>query len=351
MNSHHELSPSKYNGWAECVHYESADRSSKEAKGGAVSHDELHNLLTDSEYDSSDSVAVWASMTINNYLEKTEAVTFHTEAKVIGIIPGVEGVFGTPDVYWEGKNSSGNKVLYIADLKTYSDGSNDYTPQLKGYATLLCQSENRERNDEVHLIVLHGAVKKADEYIMLMGECIDQTRELLKRVRDKEEPHHICKWCKYCACINTCPAACKAIDKVENQSPSFEKLSLPQKLVVCEAVEKIISNIKAEAKEKARENGGVLESDGIRYEIKVSNGTPKLRDILDVVNSVRPENMKWFGSNSELLKLCELPKTKFTKAVKEINKDNKSIKKIEIDKWCASFYECTSTKESLVRIN
>jgi hypothetical protein len=149
----------------------------------------------------------------------------------------------------------------------------------------------------------------------------------------------------------------------ENAVDGFGSLSLCQKLVVLDAVDKLSNTIREEAKAEARANGGVLEMDGIRYEMKPWGGKPKVKDLCQLAGAIQNpvynrvnkkdgsvEEIDFEGlDNEQLLELCDLPKSKLIDALKKANSDNKSIKKVEIDRWVSAQYESTEGTPHFIR--
>jgi hypothetical protein len=155
-----------------------------------------------------------------------------------------------------------------------------------------------------------------------------------------------------------------ALEAVKNNAvDGFGALSLCQKLVVLDAVDKLSATIREEAKREANANGGVLEMDGIRYEMKPWAGKPKVKDLCQLAGAIQKPVFnrinKKDGSvaevgfdgldNEQVLVLCELSKTKLVNALKDMNKDNKSIKKVEIERWVSAQYESTEGTPHFVR--
>lgn len=149
----------------------------------------------------------------------------------------------------------------------------------------------------------------------------------------------------------------------ENAVDGFGALSLCQKLVVLDAVDKLSKSIRDEARQKAEANGGVLEMDDIRYELKQWNGKPKVKDLCELAGAIQHpvynrfndkketmEEVLFVGiDNEKLLELCDLPKSKLIDALKKANADNKSIKKVEIERWVSAQYESTEGTPHFVR--
>lgn len=351
MSEHHPLSPSHYNAWQHCIHWKGADKQSDEASAGTKAHAELEYGLKDREYEPDSYVARWARDTI---IAECGDIEPQSEVRLEGTLQGFVGIFGTADVLWQGSEG----FLHIADLKTFSDGTEDYSAQLKGYAALWAKRDT-PFDLKVFLHVLHGGICKMETFEFEIGDCIFDTDEIIREVSDKKDEPSICKYCQWCEHIKECKAVNNAVATVNDNSVQFGKMSLPQKLVVCETIEKLIKSLKEDAKAQAIANGGVLEADGIRYEIKEKFGASKVRDILEVATAmVEPQSFNKKGeptkinglTDDELLKLCSLPKTAFVAAMKEKNKDITSVPKKNIEQFCAAFYDKGEQVQSLVRV-
>lgn len=344
---HHKYGPSKYNHWCNCIQWEESDRCSLDAERGRKIHEELSDALANGKEPSSP-VARWASAWVKGTAGQNH---IFSELEVHGA-GELAGVFGTCDVAWY----DDEKILNIADLKSFSDGSEDSTPQLMGYVALLhsdwvANSGLKHTSPVAKIHILHGGIMKVEAKIVDEEECYQKTVALIERVKNRDingEKPRVCKSCQYCAKAAQCPAVSKSIATVSGgQELSFDSLPLAKKLLVCGVVEKIIKRIRDEAKEEAKRNGGVLEADGVRYEIKLSKGTAKMKGtIVDIINAERPEGMVWM-SNAEVLELSSLPKTKLVDKLKALNKGVMKVR--DIEEWVGSLYD-NDIKECLVRV-
>lgn len=349
---HHKLSPSKYPAWGECPCYSSSDRETKDSTSGTDAHDELHRALTDKNYVPSDPAVEWALKWIE---AEASGATVGSEVKLTGSVGVLEGIFGTADVKWEKDGE-----VHIADFKRFSDGTTDYTRQLMGYAALNLVADS-PLGGKVFLHILHGGVFKAETIETTNKECYDRTTALLKRIAKGGEPR-ICKWCQWCGRASECSATSHAVDVVQNNLPSFARMSLCQKLVVLDAVDKLSKSLREEAKRKAVENGGFIEMDGIRYEMKPWAGASKCRDIREVADAMRNPSVehKLRGDLSEqvqvegltpaeLLSACSLSKTSLVAKMKEKNK-NTCATKADLERWAEQFFDKTEGTPHFVRV-
>ena len=350
---HHPLSPSKYPAWAECPCFSPEEKDSKESNEGTLAHEELHMALTTDDYVPSNKAAAWAF----EWIESQEARHIQSETKILGINPcnTSDGIYGTVDVRWL---DSENRI-HIADFKTFSDGTIDYMPQLRGYASLLVATFPKS---PIVLHVLHGGVFKVETEEITYGECVEKTKQILQRVLDGNSKPRICKWCSFCSKVSSCPASNTAVEAVKENLPNFARLSLCQKLVVLDAIDKLSKSIREEAKEKAKENGGAIEQDGIRYEFKPWGGSSKCKNILLVADAMREtktvEHKTRKGadniqvnllSNSELLDACSLSKTALVNALKNKNPES-SVSKADWERYVEQFFETTEGTPHFVRV-
>ena len=350
MSSHHELGPSRYPAWAVCPRYRSDDRETPESSAGTDAHAELAKALTDGEYIPSSLAARWAADWI---LSEAKGAEVRSETKVTGTLDGVSGIFGTVDAMWT------DGVLHIADFKAFSDGTADYMPQLRGYAAL--HATEADLGKVVVLHVLHGMACRVEDSRTTFADCIDRTKAVLESV-NSNKPAQLCKWCTFCANIKECPMTNNALTTVSENTPAFSNLSTCQKLVVLDAVDKLSKTIREHAKKEAQENGGFIEQDGIRYEMKPWAGPSKCRDICEVAGAM--DNL-WVdkasrkgdscsiranGLTSEkLLATCTLSKTALVAAMKEANPESK-LTKADWERWADKFFEKTEGAPHFVRV-
>lgn len=351
MSVHHKYSPSNYNAWAVCPNWAGIDRETSEANEGTKAHEELHRALTEQDYEPDNETAKWAADKVR---ELAGGAKVESEVRVEGKIKPVSGIFGTTDVKWEKDG-----VMYYADLKTFSDGTIDYLPQLKGYATLDAMVTT-PLSTRVVLIVLHGGICKEEVVETTVYDCVESTVKILKKVTSGEHDVHLCKWCNFCANISTCRETNHALQAVSDNGVAFSRLSICQKLVVLDAVDKLSKTIRDEAKRLAQENGGVLEMDGIRYEMKPWAGKPKVKDLCEVASAIaEPRFVKyndkkqeaielsWKGLNhEELLALCDVSKTKLADALVA---KNPNAKKVDIKRYVDGFFEETQGTSHFIR--
>lgn len=367
---HHELSPSNYSAWAECPRWSGDGRQSSESLEGSRIHDEFMRVVESRGGVESDSrVADWAARMV---LGLSCGSIVSCEARVEGSVPlpdgAVEnGVFGYADAMWIDLPAN---TIHVADLKSFSDGTTDYSPQLMGYAALAASMFGLA-GVGVHtasLHILHGGVFRCETIERTVEECVLRTGDIImSRIDRIESSPTLCKWCRFCANISECQAANHAVQTVADDAPSFSRLSLCQKLVVCDAVVKLAETLKEQAKEIADKSPDkAIEMDGIRYEFKPWDGKPVCRDIgtlagaiagdggrLRITETDRHGTEKSFDcegiTNEEFIALCNVSKSKVVDAIMAKNADNDSLKKAQVDRFVSQFFEKTSGTTHFVR--
>lgn len=354
---HHEYGPSNYPAWSECPCFRSSHSESAASTEGTDAHAELARALTDPEYIPSNYAARWAAAWIEE--NRGDAVVCSELLLSAHRNEHLCGIYGTADVLWQDSRLE----YHIADFKTFSDGTVDYMPQLKGYAALffcdLCVSPNED--SVVHLHVLHGGMCKAESADFTFRKCIEDTIDLLKKAQDTNAEPCLCKWCQFCSKIKECKMTNNALTTVSESLPSFSSLSTCQKLVVLDAVDKLSKTIREEAKKEAKDNGGYIEQNGIRYEFKPWAEPSKCRDICEVAGAmsdkmtvdkktrkdVVPTEANGI-SNEDLLKACTLSKTALVSAMMSANPDS-VLTKADWERWADKFYEKTEGAPHFVR--
>lgn len=351
---HHPLSPSNYNAWLHCTEWQGLKYDTADSSAGNESHSQFDRAFKEEGYEPDSYVARWA---VNAVRELAGDNKVRTEVKLTATLNNIAGIYGTADAMW-----IDNGVVHIADLKTFSDGTKDYTPQLMGYACLSA-SNLTYPTQRYCLHILHGGICKVETTETTLKESLEVVSDILNRHASKNECN-LCDYCSTCSKVKECKEAMNALEAVkENSVTGFGALSLCQKLVVLDAVDKLSKTIRDEARRKAEADGGVLEMDDIRYELKPWNGKPKVKDLCllagAIQNPVYNRISKKDGSveevgfggldNEQLLELCDLPKSKLIDALKKANADNKSIKKVEIENWVSAQYESTEGSPHFVR--
>lgn len=352
MSTHHELSPSKYTAWAMCPCFVSSDKETKEASEGTKAHAELAKCIELGE-EPDNPAARWAAEAIAEMADGAKVVA---EKRIEGMGEGpLKGIFGTADAVWIDMDG----VVHIGDFKTFSDGTMDYMPQLRGYAALIAsQSWEAVSPQKFALHVFHGQSRTVTTENTTGPEATEYVVALLARHSTSIEKS-INPYCKYCSKNGECPMIDNAIETATNNSVRFSEMSLCQKLVVLEAIEKLADKFKAEARALAEASEDhAIEQDGIRYELKPWGGKSRIKDVVDlackaaspIFNTKKGEVSGLGITQQEILSICDIPKTKVVEILRAKNASSKEIKKSDIDSWVGEFYEKTEGTPRFIRV-
>lgn len=340
---HHDLSPSKFPGLNECLLFAQKSRATSASTAGTVAHDEARKQIEEGiEADSK--VARWFAEIAQSLANGNKIIC---EYKATATMPVIKGIYGYIDAHWWDDG-----VLHIVDYKTFSDGTRDYTMQLLGYASLMYWSDFSP-NTKVVCHILHGGIFKVETFETTFEDAYNKVKSLVERVKQGGKPR-LNSHCQFCNKINECEVIMNAIETVKSNTLSFQNLLLCQKLVVIDAVKKLIKTIEDEAKHKAEENGGVLEENDIRYELKPWAGPSVVRDIKELaggmLNPVDEKGNEMVGiTHDELLSMCDIPKSKVISKLKEKNASNKAIKKVSIENLVKGYYNTTNGTPHFIR--
>jgi len=361
MGEHHPLGPSHYPAWQVCPCWEGSNGSSSEAKAGTSAHKEVELGLSNPDYTPDNFAARWAVNLLRERMEK-DGIIILPEKKLVGTVVPLDEIFGTTDATWE----DNEKRRHYADFKTFSDGTVDFSAQLMGYAALDATPRSNAC-DKVVLHILHGGICQEEIIESTVGECFKTVEEIIKTARDGKGKPCLCKWCQYCSKIGGCVEANNAVQVVQENGLTFSQLSICQKLVVLDAVDKLSATIRQQAKDMAGESEDkAIEMDGIRYELKPWAGKSVCRDICEVAGAVTGNAQKSIEvfdkkkgetkvvpfkciTQEQLLALCDLPKSKLADALKVANAENKELKKVDIENYVKGFYEATEGTPHFIR--
>lgn len=346
MGEHHEMSPSKYPALMGCIEFERDDRNRPESDMGTSVHQEIENDINGIA-EAEDYRARWACEQLRALAGESVIVP---ESKLMGTIGEVDGVFGTADAVFYDADGG----MHIADFKTFSDGTTDYSMQLKGYAAL----SYRGVDGKVVFHVLHGGILKVETIESTMKMCHDEVCELIRRKRSGDGRPTINPFCRFCRKVAECRSTSGAVDLVSTSPVKFGMLSLPEKLVLLDAVDKLSESIREQAKKMAGLNGGKIEhldKDGnvlIRYEMKPHNKPSKCEDICELASAMgsvvlmHKERSGAFSevpckglTPDEMIKVCSISKSGLVEAIREKNKENNKVKKCDIEMWLKGYFK------------
>lgn len=353
MDKHHELGPSNYSVWAVCPSAELSGGETKESAEGTAVHQQIQMALDGIE-DAEDYRAVWA---VSALAELSGDSPIASEQRVSGNVGEFGEIFGTVDAMW-----TTNGVRHIADFKTFATFGSEHIPQLMGYGALAGKP-----GESIVLHVLCGGSLTVHTVETTYEECIGRTIVILTAHKDGGYAVANGK-CKYCTKCGTCAACSYAVASISPGTVALISpgtvdigcMSLPEKLAFCSMVEKVIEGIKKAAKEEANKNGGVLEANGVRYELKPS-ATYKVKDmgfILDDMNFNKQFTGKKRGKEymvdvavpdaHEFVARCNISRTTLADLVAS---KNPGMTKKDVTEWVTQFYEKVDGEPKLVRVS
>lgn len=350
---HHSLSPSKYSVWAKCPWAVLKSGDTKESTEGTDVHSQLQ-LDVDGIETAEDYRARWAA---NWVREESGGAAIATETRVGGELEKYGVVNGTVDLMWKKDG-----VLHIADFKTFAVDGEEHIPQLDGYGALYGKSNGCDASTPIVLHVLCGGSLTVTTVETTVGTCYNMTLSVLdSHATATEADARANSKCRYCTKCGSCKACIEAAGSLVASSPRdlFGSMPLANKLAFCSMVEKVIEGIKKAAKEEAMRNGGVLESDDMRYELKPST-TYKVKDmgfILDDMNFNAQFTGKKRGKEytvdvtvplvSEFVSKCNISRTTLADLVASKNPD---MTKKDVTEWVTQFYDKVEGEPKLTRV-
>ena len=345
MDKHHELGPSNYSVWAVCPSAELSSGETKESAEGTAVHQQIQMALDGIE-EAEDYRAAWA---VRALAELAGDSTIASEQRVSGEVGEFGTIFGTVDAMW-----TDGGVRHIADFKTFATFGSEHIPQLMGYGALAGKP-----GESIVLHVLCGGSLTIHTVETIYEECLDITLRILEAHKNGGEAVANSK-CKYCTKCGTCAACSSALTSISPSTVDIGRMSLPGKLAFCSMVEKVIEGIKKAPKEEVSKKGGVLEADGVRYELKPS-ATYKVKDmgfILDDMNFNKQFTGKKRGKEYtvdvavpdayEFVARCNISRTTLADLVAS---KNPGMTKKDVTEWVTHFYENVEGEPKLVRVS
>jgi hypothetical protein len=314
---HHEYGMSNWTKLALCAGFRPSNEPASDlAKEGTERHARFADLLIHPDPDDVDTPEGWAA---NEVLALSDGGRgLHIEEQVTISASGeLNGIFGTPDVYWFSEEG----VLCVADFKSFSQGTTNHMPQLMGYAHAIKSGLGDTKNeDPINLYVLHGGVKKVDVVSTTFGECALFGAMLIKNVLADNPSLCTNEHCKYCAKCAECPCSSTALTEVA--SGGIMSMPPPKALATLDALSSIIDVMKSKLKQMVIDAGGYLEDDGIAYAVRTRSAKAECHDIASLWFALED---KFNGNQEEFLRLCSVSKTAITKALKERGVKTKEI--------------------------
>lgn len=275
---HHKLGPSNYTSWSECPCFESRGGEGGEmAVRGTYAHkvvaaligneptpaknQEEERVVTLDDIDAAEwFVGQVKVLSAGRQLHSEQKVQFN--AAMGGDCPELVGVFGTVDVWHEDEFGQ----LHIYDFKTFDRGEKDHTPQMEGYAVLICSNMPQYIGKPIYLHVGAGGSREIVSYVTNFGDACKHVLAIIARHLSPSAAPTPADCCKYCAKAATCNGVNQVVAAAKDELV-WGGLSMAAKKVVVESLKSIIKSFETDFSKWLDEHGDVCEDkeNGIIY--------------------------------------------------------------------------------------
>lgn len=343
LADHHELGPSAYTWLAMCPGFGGRKTSGPLAIRGTAAHArgaaKLLGLeppeLTDEEKSHIEPGDLEAG---EWYAEQLQAISggtnLNVESKVLynpecEDVPRMKGVFGTVDSWWVDEFGE----LNVCDFKTFDRGEKDHSPQMEGYAILICSHFPEFKAKPIHLHVAAGGIQKILSYVVTFGDAVRHVSAILKRAQDPEAERSPCDACQYCEHSMTCKGVNAVVAAVEDKTV-WSGLSLAAKKVVVDAIKPLIRAFDEELKAHWESNE-ILEdkANGILYKRIIKNPNRVCTSISQLGMALEPHHIP---ADQFIDHICSVSKTACEEA---LIKANPGMKKKEAGAILDSYFQ------------
>lgn len=353
MPAHHGLGPSNYSNWNLCPCWDGSETEGDYAARGSYSHLVVQSVLQDNpavlaegakpetiENDDIDA-GMWGAEAIlalaaGQPVHSEERVTFAPEME--DAFPLMKGVFGTVDAWFVDETG----CPHICDFKTFDRGEKDHTPQMSGYALLLCSRHPEYADRQIFLHVIAGGTRRVVTYSTDFPTCAALVGRIITSRLSADRQPCPCDACKTCANIGTCTAVDGAVSLVENK-PVWSRMEMADQMVVVEALSKMLEKFKGDFKKKIEEDGEISSSTtGVKWVKHVKNPT---RECVDATGLAAKLEEKGVPLDYFLGKVCKVSMKGCTDA---LMKSNKGMKKSEAEEVAAFYFGIPAGKKGSI---
>ena len=339
MPAHHELGPSKYSSLFECPCYEGKKDGSPDAVRGTYSHLVVQANITGDmslleknkkpDLVQQDDIATgeWGAGEIKALAGSHE---IHSEDKIMfnpqldNDLPVMKGVFGTVDAWFEDDNG----FLHICDYKTFDRGEKDHTPQMSGYAVLICSHHPQYIGNTIYLHVIAGGIQKVITYMTNFQTAVSMVTSIICRALDPKREPCPGDCCRHCAKAVDCQGVSNVIETVQNKGV-WNSLCMADKKVLVESLKKIIQNFDADFEKEIEEHKGELESptSGVKWITVLKNPNRVCTSNADLAKALAKHNI---GAAQFVNELCKVTRKNIVEALVKANPGMKSGKAEDI---------------------
>ena len=270
LPAHHRLGPSCYTSWSECPCFESRGGDGGEmAVRGTYAHKVVAALIgsqpvpartpEEERFVSLDDIDA-AEWFVNQVQVLSAGHQLHSEQKILfnaamaADCPELEGVFGTVDVWHDDEFGQ----LHIYDFKTFDRGEKDHTPQMEGYAVLICSNMPQYIGKPIYLHVGAGGIREIVSYVTNFGDACKHVLSIIARHLSPSAAPTPADCCKYCAKAANCDGANQVVAAARDELV-WSGLSMAARRVVVDSLKSIIKGFEAEFSKYLDEHGDVCE--------------------------------------------------------------------------------------------
>lgn len=276
--AHHGLGPSNYTQWFDCPQWEGKPGGGTDAERGSFSHLVMQSIL---QGDSSILPEVVPTCVTMDDIESgrwgAEAVRqlaggaeIHSESRVrfsdaMAVdFPVLKGVFGTVDAWFVDDANQ----LHVVDYKTFDRSEKDYTPQMSGYAVLLCSQHPEFAGGRIYLHVASGGTREVTTYATDFTTAVSLVGRIIVAHLSPDSRPCPCDACKHCAKAAHCPGVSNVVSIVQPTAVAWDAMHLADKKVLVDALKKVIRNFEADFLAELKEKGSVESpATGVRWEL------------------------------------------------------------------------------------
>ena len=327
LGDHHALGPSSYTFLAMCPGFAGKSTSGTLAIRGTAAHaigaarllgidpptptEEEKKVVERSDYDA----GVW-------YAEQVKAMSagckLNVESKVqmnpdeINIPDCMKDVFGTVDAWWEDEFGE----LHVCDFKTFDRGEKDHSPQMEGYALLICSHEQKYKAKPIHLHVAAGGIEKVLSYIVSYNDALRHVSAILNRAMDQGAERSPCAACQYCRHSMTCTGVNPIVAAV-NDTSVWSGLSMAAKKVVVDAIKPLIKSFDEDLKEHWKTHETLEDKEaGILYQRTKRNPSAVCKSVAALGEFLGTQGV---SAERFLEKICSVSRTACESVLVEAN--------------------------------
>lgn len=308
--AHHDLGPSNYTWWNECPCYAGIKgMTSPMAIRGTYAHLVVQSdlqmnplLIEQAErpaiVETEDvETGKWGARTIRD-LSSGRPISSEYKVRfndaLAEELPLLKAVFGTVDAFFEDEFGQ----LHICDFKTFDRGDKDHTPQMSGYAVLVCSNFPQYIGKPIYMHVIAGGSRSVITYMTNFESAVKMIVGIITSHMDPSAEPRPGDCCRYCAKAKTCKAITNVV-AIAATAPECGKrmvvwsdLHMADQMVLIEALKKLIKNFEADFKDKISKEKKIENKDsGVCWELTLKNPNRVLTSVSDLAVELEKHNV------------------------------------------------------------